>query len=112
MHTLAVLTAIAATEPSPIALPAIGVGIAVIKLVMTLLDKGGALAKLPAWLRPWVTVALAAGLAFLEHLHSGGGLAHGVAVAVSVFAGNELWHSTAKGAVKKSPAGAGRGLPK
>lgn len=80
-------------------------GVAVLKLVMGLLDKSGALAKLPAWARPMVSGALAAALALLEHLTIGGDITQALMVALAAFSGNELIHQTRKG-IRKTRNGA------
>lgn len=70
------LPALAATAPTTTALdPKVAAllvaGAAVVKLAMTLLDKANVLEKLPPWLRPHVTIVLAALVVFLEQLVAG-----------------------------------------
>ncbi len=78
-------------------------GAALLKTVMTVLDRVRALDKLPPYLKPVVTGALAAVLALLEHLASGGDLPRAAMVALAAFSGNELLHHVAKG-VRKATA--------
>lgn len=88
-------------------------GAALVRVLLALLRTpalGGVLERVPKDLRPFVPLALSAGLALLEQLASGGGVLHGVTVALGAFAGSEVTYRVQRGRAKRLAAGASLSL--
>ena len=75
-------------------------GVALVKGTMVLLDKSGAIKKLPEWARPWVPVAGSAVVGLLQALYAGADPVIALLGAGTALGFSEGTHSVVKGARK------------